>query len=42
MKSQTFQIRSVAESRLVRRIGNIIDEDLILIEKALTVVLKLG
>ena len=38
----TFQIRSVAESRLVRRIGNIIDEDLVLIEKALTVVLKLG
>jgi mRNA interferase MazF len=39
--ADTFQIRSVAESRLVRKIGNISDEDLILIEKALTIVLKL-
>jgi mRNA interferase MazF len=39
--ADTFQIRSVAESRLVRKIGNINDEDLVLIEKALIIVLKL-
>jgi mRNA interferase MazF len=37
----TFQIRSVAESRLVRKIGIVSDEDLVLIEKALAIVLKL-
>ncbi len=39
--ADTFQIRSVAESRLVRKVGSIGDEDLVLIEKALTIVLKL-
>jgi mRNA interferase MazF len=39
--ADTFQIRSVAESRLVRKVGFINDDDLILIEKALTIVLKL-
>jgi mRNA interferase MazF len=39
--ADTFQIRSVAESRLVRKVGNISDEDLVSIEKALTIVLKL-
>lgn len=39
--ADTFQIRSVAESRLVRKIGNISDENLVSIEKALTIVLKL-
>jgi mRNA interferase MazF len=39
--ADTFQIRSVAESRLVRKVGSISDEDLVLIEKALTIVLKL-
>jgi mRNA interferase MazF len=37
----TFQIRSVAESRLVKKIGTISDEDLVSIEKALAIVLKL-
>jgi mRNA interferase MazF len=39
--ADTFQIRSVAESRLIRKVGTISDEDLVLIEKALTIVLKL-
>jgi mRNA interferase MazF len=37
----TFQIRSVAESRLSEKLGNIIDRDLGLIEKALAVVLRI-
>jgi mRNA interferase MazF len=39
--ADTFQIRSVAESRLVRKTGNISDECLTLIEKSLMIVLKL-
>jgi mRNA interferase MazF len=39
--ADTFQIRSLAESRLVKKMGNISDEDLALIEKALEIVLKL-
>jgi mRNA interferase MazF len=39
--ADTFQIRSVAESRLIKKIGSISDEDMVLIEKALTIVLKL-
>lgn len=35
------EIRSVAESRLIKKIGSISDEDMVLIEKALTIVLKL-
>jgi mRNA interferase MazF len=37
----TFQIRSVAESRLSEKFGNISDRDLGLIEKALAVVLRI-
>jgi mRNA interferase MazF len=39
--ADTFQIRSVAESRLTRKVGFINDDDLILIEKALAIVLKI-
>jgi mRNA interferase MazF len=39
--ADTFQIRSVAESRLVEKIGNVGERDLASIEKALTIVLKL-
>jgi mRNA-degrading endonuclease toxin of MazEF toxin-antitoxin module len=39
--ADTFQIRSVAESRLAKKIGSIRDEDLVLIEKALMIVLRL-
>jgi mRNA interferase MazF len=39
--ADTFQIRSVAESRLVRKVGSLSDENLALIEKALIIVLKL-
>jgi mRNA interferase MazF len=39
--ADTFQIRSVAESRLVKQIGCIRDEDLVSIEKALMIVLRL-
>jgi mRNA interferase MazF len=39
--ADTFQIRAVAESRLGRRVGNVSDEDLVLIEKALAIVLKI-
>jgi mRNA interferase MazF len=39
--ADTFQIRSVAESRLVEQLGCISDRDLALIEKALAIVLKL-
>jgi mRNA interferase MazF len=40
--ADTFQIRSVAESRLVNKIGIVSDEDLVAIEKALAIVLKLN
>jgi mRNA interferase MazF len=39
--SDTFQIRSVAESRLARKVGFINEDDLMLIEKALAIVLKI-
>jgi mRNA interferase MazF len=39
--ADTFQIRSVAESRLSKKIGSIRNEDLVLIEKALMIVLRL-
>ena len=39
--ADTFQIRSVAESRLIRKIGVISNDDLVSIEKGLTIVLKL-
>jgi mRNA interferase MazF len=39
--ADTFQIRSVAESRLVEQLGCVSDRDLALIEKALEIVLKL-
>jgi mRNA interferase MazF len=39
--ADTFQIRSLAESRLVRKIGMVSNEDLVLIEKALAIVLRL-
>jgi mRNA interferase MazF len=39
--ADTFQIRSVAESRLVEQLGYVSDRDLALIEKALAIVLKL-
>jgi mRNA interferase MazF len=39
--ADTFQIRSVAESRLTRKVGFINEEDLMLIEKALAIVLKI-
>jgi mRNA interferase MazF len=39
--ADTFQIRSVAESRLLEQIGSVSDRDLALIEKALAIVLKL-
>jgi mRNA interferase MazF len=39
--ADTFQIRSVAESRLVEQLGCVSDRDLALIEKALAIVLKL-
>ena len=39
--ADTFQIRSLAESRLVKKIGIVSDEDLTLIEKALAIVLKI-
>jgi mRNA interferase MazF len=39
--ADAFQIRSVAESRLVKKIGCIRDEDLVSIEKALMIVLRL-
>jgi mRNA interferase MazF len=39
--ADTFQIRSLAESRLIRKIGIVSDENLVLIEKALAIVLGL-
>jgi mRNA interferase MazF len=39
--ADTFQIRSVAESRLVEKLGNVSELDLGLIEKALAVVLRI-
>jgi mRNA interferase MazF len=39
--ADTFQIRSVAESRLSEQLGNVSDRDLGLIEKALAIVLKI-
>jgi mRNA interferase MazF len=39
--ADTFQIRSVAESRLTKKVGFINEDDLILIEKALAIVLKI-
>jgi mRNA interferase MazF len=39
--ADTFQIRSVAESRLARKVGFINDDDLMLIEKALAIVLRI-
>jgi mRNA interferase MazF len=39
--ADTFQIRSVAESRLIEKLGRVSDRDLVLIEKALAVVLKI-
>ena len=39
--ADAFQIRSLAESRLVEKLGSLSDLDLALIEKALTVMLKL-
>jgi mRNA interferase MazF len=39
--ADTFQIRSVAESRLLENIGRVSDRDLALIEKALAIVLKI-
>jgi mRNA interferase MazF len=39
--ADTFQIRSVAESRLLEKIGRVSDRDLALIEKALAIVLKI-
>jgi mRNA interferase MazF len=39
--ADTFQIRSVAESRLLEKVGSVSDQDLALIEKALAIVLKI-
>ena len=39
--ADTFQIRSVAESMLLEKIGNVSDRDLALIEKVLAIVLKI-
>jgi mRNA interferase MazF len=39
--ADTFQIRSVAESRLSEKLGNVSELDLGLIEKALAVVLRI-
>ena len=39
--ADTFQIRSVAESRLSQKLGSVSDLDLGLIEKALAVVLRI-
>ena len=39
--ADTFQIRSVAESRLLEKIGHVSDRDLALIKKALAIVLKI-
>jgi mRNA interferase MazF len=39
--ADTFQIRSVAESRLVEQLGNIEEQDFLLIEKALAIVLRI-
>jgi mRNA interferase MazF len=37
----TFQIRSVAESRLLQKLGDLRERDLQLIEKALSIVLRI-
>ena len=39
--ADTFQIRSVAESRLARKVGFINEDNLMLIEKALAIVLRI-
>jgi mRNA interferase MazF len=39
--ADTFKIRSVAESRLIEKLGRVSDRDLALIEKGLAVVLRI-
>lgn len=39
--ADTFQIRYVAESRLTKKVGLINEDNLVLLEKALTIVLKI-
>lgn len=39
--ADAFQIRSVAESRLVEQLGNVSERELALIEKALAIVLRI-